>query len=70
MYSMLKPIFKSLKRFSLRSPRLEYHSIVATAFAGDGVTAIERVILEQVLVAGTSLDDQSERFVGLAHALD
>jgi len=31
MYSMPKPIFESLMRFSLASPRLQYHSIVACA---------------------------------------
>lgn len=31
MCSTQKPIFKSLMRFALASPRLQYHSIVAAA---------------------------------------
>ena len=37
---------------------------------GDGVIAIERPVLKQILFARTSHDDQSERLVGLVHAMD
>src|ERR1035437_5477891 len=74
MYSMPKPTFKSLMRFSLASPRCEYHSIVAAAssfgIASDGMIAIGQIVLEQILFPRTSHDDQSERLVGLVHAMD
>ncbi len=68
---MPKPIFKSLMRFSLASPRFEYRSrVFIHAIAGDGVIAIGRLVLKQILFPRTSHDDQSERLVGLVHAMD
>jgi hypothetical protein len=34
MYSMQKPIFRSLMRFSLASPRLQYHHILVIPDVG------------------------------------
>src|SRR5665647_2915324 len=44
--------------------------VFVRAIAGDGVIAIERPVLKQILFARTSHDDQSERLVGLVHAMD
>jgi hypothetical protein len=43
---------------------------VVRAIAGNGVIAIERLVLEQILLPRTSQNDQSERLVGLVHAVD
>src|SRR6516225_8482267 len=72
MYSMPKPTFKSLMRFSLASPRCEYHSIVTAASrSGDcwQWRDSDRATCPRTNPAPAQ-DDQSERLVGLVHAMD
>ena len=55
---------------ALRIPFHRDGRVFVRAIAGDGVITIERLVLEQILFPRTSHDDQSERLVGLVHAMD
>src|SRR5271168_836086 len=55
---------------ALRIPFHRDGRVFVRAIAGNGVIAIERLVLEQILLPRTSQDDQSERLLGLVHAMD